>query len=112
MDALRKNDAVELIKVLGPDGMDIISSGDKVEDAAVKDRFLKDYDQKHVVVAKGPDARGAVMAAAEKSGAGGIMHILFHAAPHNEHFISLMREHLSTPMVEEASVSTAPTDRS
>ena len=51
------------------------------------------------VAAKGPGARGTVMAAAEKSGAGGIMHILFHAAPHNEHFISLMREHLSTPMV-------------
>lgn len=32
-------------------------------------------------------------------GAGGVLHILFHAAPHNAHFISLMRQHLALPMV-------------
>ena len=51
------------------------------------------------VIATGPDSRGTVVATAKKSGAGGVMHILFHAAPHNEHFVSLMREHLSLPMV-------------
>ena len=45
------------------------------------------------------ESRGAVMDTAEKSGAAGVMHILFHAAPHNEHFITLMRQHLSTPMM-------------
>ena len=33
-------------------------------------------------------------------GAGGVLHILFHAAPHNEHFMSLMRAHLAHPMVD------------
>ena len=42
-----------------------------------------------------------VMARAAQSGSGGVMHILFHAAPHNEHFIQLMREHLSQPMIDE-----------
>jgi AcrR family transcriptional regulator len=46
-----------------------------------------------------PDA-STVMAAAKKSGPGGVMHILFHAAPHNEHFITLMRQHLSQPMMD------------
>jgi AcrR family transcriptional regulator len=36
----------------------------------------------------------------ERAGAGGVLHILFHAAPHNEHFISLLRAHLALPMVE------------
>jgi AcrR family transcriptional regulator len=35
-----------------------------------------------------------------RSGAGGVMHILFHAAPHNETFIGLMRAHLGRPMVD------------
>lgn len=34
-----------------------------------------------------------------KRGAGGVLHILFHAAPHNETFICLLRAHLGTPMV-------------
>ena len=33
------------------------------------------------------------------SGAGGVLHILFHAAPHNETFIGLLRSHLGQPMV-------------
>jgi len=43
--------------------------------------------------------QSTVMARAANGGAGGIMHILFHAAPHNEHFIGLMRAHLSQPMM-------------
>jgi AcrR family transcriptional regulator len=46
------------------------------------------------------DQNGTVMAVAEQSGAAGIMHILFHAAPHNRHFVTLMREHLSGPMLQ------------
>jgi AcrR family transcriptional regulator len=46
------------------------------------------------------EGRSTVMAAAEKSGPGGVLHILFHAAPHNEHFVSLMRQHLSGPMMK------------
>lgn len=33
-------------------------------------------------------------------GAAGVMHVLFHAAPHNETFIGLLRAHLGGPMVE------------
>jgi AcrR family transcriptional regulator len=51
------------------------------------------------VIAQGADSCSTVMTIAKKSGAGGVMHILFNAAPHNEHFVSLMREHLSLPMV-------------
>ena len=40
-----------------------------------------------------------VMAGPLQGGAGGVMHILFHAAPHNETFIGLLRAHLGEPMV-------------
>ena len=44
-------------------------------------------------------ARGVSMVpAALQAGAGGVMHILFHAAPHNESFIALLRAHLGGPM--------------
>jgi len=33
-------------------------------------------------------------------GAGAVMHILFHAAPHNETFTTAMRVHIGRPMVE------------
>ena len=46
------------------------------------------------------DSQSTVMARATKGGAGGVLHILFHAAPHNEHFIGLMRAHLSQPMMQ------------
>lgn len=32
-------------------------------------------------------------------GAGGVLHILFHAAPHNDNFIGLLRSHLAEPLV-------------
>lgn len=51
--------------------------------------------------AAGSGGQGTVMAAAAHGGAGGVMHILMHAAPHNEQFISLLRAHLGTPMIEQ-----------
>jgi AcrR family transcriptional regulator len=36
-------------------------------------------------------------------GAGAVMHILFHAAPHNETFTTAMRVHIGRPMVEGVS---------
>jgi AcrR family transcriptional regulator len=46
-------------------------------------------------------ARATVSADAPKlgAGAGGVMHVLFHAAPHNDTFIGLLRAHLGQPMV-------------
>ena len=35
-----------------------------------------------------------------QGGAGGVMHILFHAAPHNETFTTALRVHIGRPMVE------------
>jgi AcrR family transcriptional regulator len=35
-----------------------------------------------------------------RGGAGAVMHILFHAAPHNETFTSAMRLHIGRPMME------------
>jgi len=34
-----------------------------------------------------------------KGGAGNVIHVLFHAAPHNEAFIKLLRAHLGQPIV-------------
>jgi len=45
------------------------------------------------------DGGAAAQEMAIRSGAGGVMHILFHAAPHNEMFIGLLRSHLGQPMV-------------
>jgi AcrR family transcriptional regulator len=51
---------------------------------------------------RGIDAKKHATAAAREgmgASAGGVMHILFHAAPHNETFIGLLRAHLGAPMV-------------
>ena len=34
-------------RVLGPDGDDIVSSGDEVADAATRERFVAAYDARH-----------------------------------------------------------------
>jgi hypothetical protein len=43
----RSGDQKAALVVLGRDGEDIISSGDKVSDDAVRERFVKSYDAKH-----------------------------------------------------------------
>jgi len=50
--------------------------------------------------AKRAAAKGEGEADGLHSGAGGVMHILFHAAPHKEMFTDLLRAHLGQPMVE------------
>jgi Protein of unknown function (DUF2950) len=42
--------------VLGPNGEDIVSSGDKVSDDAVRARFLSSYDAKHEIKTEGDKA--------------------------------------------------------
>lgn len=51
--AARADDQKAELAVLGPDGEDIISSGDQVSDNAVRERFLKSYDAKHQIAMKG-----------------------------------------------------------
>jgi Protein of unknown function (DUF2950) len=53
VDAARADDQKAELVVLGPDGEDIISSGDQVSDNAIRERFLKSYDAKHQIAMKG-----------------------------------------------------------
>jgi AcrR family transcriptional regulator len=72
-------------------------SGENIEPSL---HALLDRRRRGVAVNHAPDASvGTVMTNAKKSGAAGVMHILFHAAPHNEHFVALMRSHFSDPMM-------------
>jgi len=47
--ATRSDDIEALMKILGPDGKDIISSGDDVADAAARQRFVTAYDARHKI---------------------------------------------------------------
>jgi hypothetical protein len=49
----RSGDQNAALVVLGHDGEDIISSGDKVADDAVRARFVKSYDAKHQITMAG-----------------------------------------------------------
>ena len=49
----RTGDPKEALVVLGRDGEDIISSGDKVSDEAVRKRFVASYDVKHQISQEG-----------------------------------------------------------
>jgi hypothetical protein len=44
-----------VVAVLGRDGVDIVSSGDKVADEAIRQKFLAAYDAKHQVTKEGDD---------------------------------------------------------
>jgi hypothetical protein len=48
--ALRANDTAKLEKIFGPDGVDIISSGDPVADRNDFQKFLQAYDAGHTMV--------------------------------------------------------------
>ncbi len=49
----KSGDEKAALVVLGQDGQDIISSGDKVSDDAVRARFVASYDAKHQVAMEG-----------------------------------------------------------
>jgi len=48
-NAAKAGDMKALNTVLGPDGEDIVSSGDEVEDAATRQKFVAAYDAKHQI---------------------------------------------------------------
>ena len=54
-EAARRNDNQALIKIYGPAGEDLISSGDDVQDANRRAKFLEEYDASHSVVLLYPD---------------------------------------------------------
>jgi hypothetical protein len=53
IDAVKANDTKELLAILGPEGKDIISSGDEVADKETRERVAQKYDQKNKLVRDG-----------------------------------------------------------
>src|ERR1700733_12390519 len=47
VDAAKSNDENAMLQVLGPDGKDIVSSGDDVEDAQNRSNFVMRYQEMH-----------------------------------------------------------------
>jgi hypothetical protein len=58
--AARAGDRAAIIKVLGPEGADIASSGDPVADSDLRKRFVETYDAKHQVKMDG-DAKATLI---------------------------------------------------
>jgi hypothetical protein len=56
VDAAKAGDRKALLTVLGPDGQDIVSSGDEVADEGVRKEFIDAYDQKHEIHSAGDHA--------------------------------------------------------
>jgi hypothetical protein len=52
--ALEADDKNALLAVLGPDGKEVISSGDEVSDRKGEERFVDSYKAQHALVASGP----------------------------------------------------------
>lgn len=55
IDAAKNNDKSQLLEILGPDGQDVVSSGDDVADRNARDRFLESYAEKSSFEAEGDD---------------------------------------------------------
>jgi hypothetical protein len=53
--AVRAANKKAVVSVLGPDGNDIVSSGDEVADAATRLKFADAYDAKHRIAMEGDD---------------------------------------------------------
>ena len=53
--AAQANDMKAIVTVLGPDGEDIVSSGDEVADAQTRQKFVAAYDAKHRIAIEGDD---------------------------------------------------------
>ena len=51
--AAKTGDRKAIVTVLGPDGQDIVSSGDEVADAATRQKFVAAYDAKHQIAMEG-----------------------------------------------------------
>jgi hypothetical protein len=51
--AAKTGDVKALVTVLGPDGRDIVSSGDEVADADTRQKFIAAYDAKHGIAMQG-----------------------------------------------------------
>jgi hypothetical protein len=61
VDAAKAEDKKELLKVLGPKGQQIVSSGDPVADRNARDKFVAAYDTKHNIMQDGDDTATLVI---------------------------------------------------
>lgn len=59
LHAVRNNDTKELLAILGPGSKEIVSSGDPVDDKAVRERFLRLFDEKNSI--EGADTGKAII---------------------------------------------------
>ncbi|MFZ0198668.1 MAG: DUF2950 domain-containing protein [Candidatus Sulfotelmatobacter sp.] len=62
--AMQKDDVASLLRVLGPDAKDIISSGDETEDRTNRREFVEKYEQMHRLVME-PDGTTTLYIGAE-----------------------------------------------
>jgi hypothetical protein len=62
--AARNNDEKAMLDILGPDGKQIVSSGDEAEDAESRAKFVRRYEQMHRLV-KEPDGTAVLYIGAE-----------------------------------------------
>ena len=53
VDAAKSGNQEELLVIFGPAGREVLSSGDTVDDKAVKERFLKAYETKNALIKEG-----------------------------------------------------------
>jgi hypothetical protein len=59
--AVRADDLRDMIRILGPEGRDIVVSGDPVADQTARAAFLIAYDLKHQIVKEGEDRADLVI---------------------------------------------------
>jgi len=55
VDAARGGEKEEILDILGPDGQNVISSGDEVADKNARESFMEAYDKKHELETEGDD---------------------------------------------------------
>jgi len=53
-DACKRNDTQELLTIFGPEGKDIVSSGDEVADKKLRTDFVQKYEEKNRLEQKNP----------------------------------------------------------
>ncbi len=55
VSAARSGDKKELLKILGPDGQNVVSSGDEVADKNARESFMEAYEKSHEIETEGED---------------------------------------------------------
>ncbi|MGB2933332.1 MAG: DUF2950 domain-containing protein [Methyloceanibacter sp.] len=61
VSAAKQGNESELLKILGPEGDDVISSGDEVADSTTRDNFVASYEEKHSLELEGNGTTTLIM---------------------------------------------------